>query len=369
MTYYRLDGILMCAAVALACSACGRRYEPVPAGGLAVKEPDGQYMVVTARGRSNEIPATALQRLSSARTPSIRLDTLKVDFRSEGDKVIATVYALTVPHGNPHRYEDPYKPLLGVHSARLGQAIQLKELAKLGFVPITYKVTSARLPAGSQPTLVTKAPSIEIRLLDENREMCKVVLHNKSQKNVVAFALVRNEGNGGRPKEMIASFDPDRPLIPAGTTYAREFPPASSTILAAVLFADGSHEGDSGVAATLYATRLGGETEERRADPLIRRIIADRTLDHTAKISHIRSALSGLSTAPEGPTLRLMQKSFPGLPSATLRKELGRGLDQGVRNLWSSLYEFQHQNAVYPPPKTHPPIERWWPPQGLGPSR
>jgi hypothetical protein len=364
MTPHRFVGLLICGAVALAGSACRRRYEPTPAGGLAVEESHGQYIVVTARGgSSNEIPATTLQRLPSARTPSIHLDTLKVDFRSEGDKVIATVYALTVPHGDPHRYEDPYKPLLGVHSARLGQTIQVNELAKLGYVPITYRVVSAKVPPGSQPALVSRAPSIEIRVLDENRAMYKLALHNRSPKDIVAFAFVRDDGNNTRTMNIAQSFDPNRPLIPAGTTYAREFPSVSPTVLTAALFADGSHEGNSDVAATLYAARLGRETEERRADPLIRRIIADRALDDTAKIAQIRSALSGLSTAPEGPTLRLMHESFPDLPSTTRKKELARGLEQGLRNLWSSLYEFEHQNAVYPPPKTHPPIERWWPPR------
>lgn len=362
MTCRRLMGFVMSAAVALAGSGCGRRNEPRPDSGLAVEEPDGQSMVVTARGgSSNEIPAASLRRLSSARTPSIHLDTLKVDFRSEGDKVIATIYALTLPHGNPHRYEDSYKPLLGVHSARMGQTIQVKELAKLGYLPITYRVVSAKVPAGSAPALVSKVPSIEIRVLEENRAMFKPALRNKSPKDVVAIAFVRDDGNNNRAMNISQASDPSHPLIPAGTTYAWEFPWGSPTVLAAALFADGSHEGDSEIAASLFASRLGGETQKHRADPLIRRIIADRALDDAAKIAQIRSALSGLSTAPEGPTLRLMQDVFPDLPSDTLKKELARGLEQGKRNLWSSLYEFEHQNSVYPPPKTHPPIERWWP--------
>jgi hypothetical protein len=299
--------------------------------------------------------------LLGARTQPIRLDTLKVDFRSEGNKVIATVYALTVPHSDPHRYEDPYKPLLGVHSARLGQTIQLDELAKLGYVPITYKIVSAGPPTGSQPTLISKAPSIEIRVVDENREMYTLALHNRSSKDVLAFAYVRDEGGHTRAIDTSQSFDPNRPLIPAGMTYTREAPPGSPTVLAAALFADGSHEGDSEIAAPLYAMQLGREAQVRRADPLIRRIIADRALDEAGKIAQIRSALSGLSTVPEGPALGLMRKSFPDLPYATLKRDLAQGLEQGQRGLWSSLYEFEHQNAVYPRPKTHPPIERWWP--------
>jgi hypothetical protein len=364
MTGRRLMVFVIFAAIALAGSGCGRRHEPGTESGLAVEEPDGQSIVVTARGgSSNEIPAASLQRLSSARTPSIHLDTLKVDFRSEGDKVIATIYALTLPHGNPHHYEDPYKPLLGVHSARIGQTIQVNELAKLGYLPITYRVVSAKVPVDSAPALVSKAPSIEIRVLEENRAMYKPALHNNSPKDVVAIAFVRDDGNGNRAMNISQSYDPSHALIPAGTTYAREFPWGSPTVLASALFADGSHEGDSEIAASLYSSQLGGEIQKRRADPLIRRIISDRALDDAGKIAQIRSTLSGLSTAPEDSTLRLMQDVLPDLPSDTLKKELARGLEQGKRNLWSSLYEFEHQNSVYPPPKTHPPIERWWPPR------
>ena len=362
MTRRRYIGILVGVGVALGGSTCGRRHEPAPAGGLAVEEPHGQYIVVTARGgSSNEIPATSLRRLSSRLTPSIQLDTLKVDFRSKDDEVIATVYALTVPHGNPHRYEDSYKPLLGVHSARLGQRIEVKELAKLGYVPITYRVVSAVPPAGSHPDLISKAPSIEILLLEEKRGTYKLTLHNKSQRDLMAYASVRDEGNNTRTTSVVQSYDPSHPLIPAGATYAREFAPMPHAVLAAALFADGSHEGDSEVAATLYAAQLGMKTEGRRADPLIRRIIADRRPDDTAKIAQIRAALSGLPSTPDDRTLRVMQAAFPDLPRATVKRELGQGLEGALRHIWSSLYELEHQNAVYPPPKTHPPLERWWP--------
>ncbi len=355
MNLDRFGGLLMCAAV-LASSACGRRYEPKSDWGFAVEEPNGGHLLVTARGGSdNEIPAGSLQRLSDARTPSIHLDTLKVDFQREGDRVIATAYALTVPHGNPHRYEDAYKPLLGVHSARLGQVIQLKELSKLGYVPITYKVVSAKAPEGPRIAPVSHAPSIAVGVLEENIAMSRLDIHNSSAKDVVAVALI--SGNS----LMMETSHPERPLIPAGTTNTREIPSTAPIVLTAALFADGTHQGDPQLAATLYATQLGRETEERLADPLIRRIIAVRGIDDPAKFEQIRSALSGLSITPKVSMLREMHKSFPDLPSATLKKELSRGLDEGRRDLWSSLYEFEHQNAVYPPPKTHPPIERWWP--------
>ena len=82
-------GFEISAAVALAGSVCARRHEPGPDSRLAVEETHGYSMVVTARvGLSNEIPPASLQHLSSAGTPVIHRDTLKVDFRSEGDKVV-----------------------------------------------------------------------------------------------------------------------------------------------------------------------------------------------------------------------------------------------------------------------------------------
>lgn len=210
------------------------------------------------------------------------------------------------------------------------------------------------------PTLVSEAPSIEIRVLEQNRAMYKPALHNKSPKDVVAFAFVRDDGNGNRVMNMSQSSDLSHALIPAGTTYAREVPWGSPTVLAAALFADTSHEGDSEIAAILYASQLGAEIQKGRADPLIRGIISDRTPDDAGKIAQIRLTLGGLPTAPEDSALRLMQDAFPDLLSDTLKKQLAQGLEQGKHNLWSSLYEFEHQNSVYPKPKTHPPIEHWW---------
>ena len=345
----RLSSTLLCLAAALVSVACRRAVTPIP-GQVAVEGPPGQFVTI-ATGVSVEFPAARLTPLKG-RTPSLtHIDTIKMDYRIVGDKVIVTVYALTLPPGDPHRYDDSGKQLLAVHSARLDQTFELKEFEKIGYRPLSYKVVSAKPPAPTHPTLISEVPSMEIALKSEDRSSYTLLFRNLSDRDVVAYAYGNNHGTVHWMPLIAARASHEQPMVSI----------ESPIILQAALFSNGSHEGDAEVAATLYAYQAGNRTERSRADPMIRRIVADRALDDTAKIARIRTELLTLPKTPDAPMTRAMRTAFPGLPAATIKADLERGLDQGVRNIWSSLYSFEHQSGVYPPPPSHPPLARWWP--------
>ena len=87
-------GVFFCVGAALACAACQRTSHKATPAELAVEGPPGQ-LVIARTGTSTEYPASILKPLPGSASSFFHLDTLKIDYRTEGNKVIATVYALT----------------------------------------------------------------------------------------------------------------------------------------------------------------------------------------------------------------------------------------------------------------------------------
>jgi hypothetical protein len=97
-----------------------------------------------------------------------------------------------------------------------------------------------------------------------------------------------------------------------------------------------------------------------RLDTSADRIVGDEALDDSSKIAKILKELMKLPKDPDAQMVRNMQREFPGLTTELLKKDLTLGLDEAARQIWGSLYELQHQNAVYPKPSGHPPVAQWW---------
>jgi hypothetical protein len=346
--------VLLCVAAALALIAW-RSGPTIQTQQLAIEGPPGHFVTV-ARGLSTETPAAALERLPAHAAPKIQLDTLKIDYGVEDGKVVATVYALTLPHEDPRRYDDAHKKLLGVHKARIGQRFELKELEEIGYRPLMFRVVAPQPPALPHLELISKAPSVQLSLARDGRASLVVAMKNVSNRNVLAYAF--SAGNGSISRESLST---GVPIITAGASRTMPLDDPSPLVLVAAIFEDGGHEGDASAAAKLYGHWLGYLTQARRADPLIRGIVADPALNEEGKIAHIRTALLALPKQPDEAMIRTAKAAFPDCELPQLKRDLTNGLDLGLSGIWSSLYGFEHQSATYPRPATHPPIARWWP--------
>lgn len=350
--YYQVSfsyaSALLCTAVMLAYLGCRPTAVKPGEQDLAVEGPPGHFVVVTP-GLSAKIPAAALKP-SRGEVPSAELDTLKIDYRLDGDKVIATVYAISTPRRDPDRYADSNKHLLGIHSARLSQTFTLKELEKFGYEPITYKIVTARPPAPTHPRLISRVPAIQIEIAGEDRANYKLVLRNVSDKDVIAYHI----GDAGSE-----SYDADHPVIAAGSAIERIAAVGSPIYLGAAIFSDGSYQGDSDAASLLYARQVGYAAQRKRLDARVNRIVSDN-LDDAVKIAKIQSELMKLPKIPDAQMVGHMRRQFPNMAAELVEHNLARGLNEATRLIWSDLYELEHQNAVYPKPTKHPPVAQWW---------
>lgn len=312
--------------------------------------------------------------------------TLALGFTAEADKVVATIYTVP-PESDPLRWSDGHKHLLGTHSARLNETIELTELKKIGYEPYSLKVVKAVPPPKAHPTLTSKVPSIEISLDDgddmESRmaaagdgRSCAVVLRNVSAYGVLAYVL----DEGGDPQSGTAWSTGSRssfgkPLIAPGATHKQIVSfgrsvamsegdanlPAQQQqlIVAAAIFSDGSHEGDDHVAAGLKAEQIGDLTVYRLITPIIDRIVGDRAMNDEARTARIKEEIYRVSTQPDQATILALQSQFPSLPTEVLVESLTRGIDSARNRIWSDLYGYMNNCCQYPPPD-HISLSTWW---------
>lgn len=334
-----LAALLVC--IALTCPGCGRPKTKDTPAKLTVSIPlSGRFprtdsvVVVKDWLVSIELHPDSLQPLPN-RGAAFR-DALKLDFRLERGEVSADLY--TLPAGkNPERYSQQKR--IGRHSAGLNGTIRLTELKDLGFQPLSLRVTAVNEPP---PEVVSKAPSIEAHPTGAGGPAANVSLHNLSKRTVVACEL--KDGPGGTVWFAPAGQSVIGPRASKDIRVSSQF-----ATLSAVLFDDGSWEGDAEEAAVLAGRQIGYSISMRRLTPPIDRIMQDTAASDSAKVDRIKAEIF----KPAGPALpsdqQTMALRFPALPKATLQRDLNEGRDHEANALWQELYGYIHSSGQYPP--------------------
>ena len=228
--------------------------------------------------------------------------------------------------------------------------MELKELERLGY-PLILKIVAARPDHPIPPSIISEVPSIQTRVVNEDRNGYTLLLRNVSLRGVVSYAIYQGEGIS------LSSISRRQFLIaPEGERYVRIDQVSREIVIVAALFNDGSHEGEPAAALKLKSDQIGYETQEGRAIPMIDRLIRDPALDDVIRLARIKDGLSKLSSEPDDTAMRIMQSQFPDLPVDLVRKELRDAFYSARVNLWSEVYGYAHSSGEYPPPVHPPPL-------------
>ena len=207
---------------------------------------------------------------------------------------------------------------------------------------------------GTEVSIINKVPSIQARVAGKDRNGYALVLHNVSSRGIVSYSITESLDSS------LAAVSHRRPLMPpGGTTTARIEPTTRKVVVAAALFTDGSHEGDSYAAAQLKSGQIGYEIQEGRVLPIIDRIIKAPAVNDEVRLAQIRDELSRLSNEPDESAIQIMQLQFTDVPAEVIRKDLTNALYSARVNLWSELYAYMHSSGESPPPDHPPPLTEW----------
>lgn len=322
-------------AAALLCPACGKppaapSREPRFAIALPVPPPH-HTPVYDNRGTYDQLPFSSLTEDSVLAQTTDAPVTLRLEYSAEGSRARIVSYAI---------YQSRTKRL-GDHRARLNESVRLAELQKLGYLPFTVRVLPATPPARPQPALSSDAPSIHLEFVKQNWDSFTLAVHNLSPHAVVAYASGQVRASCG-DDYIAAEGTASYPAIPAGATVTDERFEDVPIVIRAVLFDDGSWEGDPAIIATLKGRQAAREALRGEINEMAARILADTSLDDETRIARIRS---GIDALPEKPAPALIRQALAGLPVQRLSDTQQHALEYSLHNFkWSEANQLSQFN-------------------------
>ena len=327
--------------VLLLCTAtmqCPQTPVPQPRFALEISM-DGfppQFVIVPEGGVDSTFPGDYLHPLRGQDirdSEKTRPSAIKLVSKVDGDavEITASVFFGPLDKTNPTlSLQGHPQQKIGTYSPHLNESIVLQEMEELGLQPWTIKIVNAQLPnPGTLPT-VNEVPSIQPEILGLDREGYRIALRNLSSQPVTALLVEESFDHNSNYQE---SSGRGVLIAPHASHEFRLFCDTSTSatlngsalnprpcvfILKAVLFADGSYEGDPNAAATLAAPTIAAQFWSRREHELIDNILSDSALDDASKLTRVRSELPRLFEEPDPAILEQIQRWFPGLPAAGL---------------------------------------------------
>lgn len=219
---------------------------------------------------------------------------------------------------------DHPKQEIGTYSLHPDESVVLQEMGQFGLQPWTIKIVNAQLPTSTGLPTSNEVPSIQPKILGQDRQGYTIALRNLSSRAVSAFVVETTLDHNSASSEfnyrgsLIAPSEIHefRLFCDTSASAANQSPCAFS--LKAALFADGSYEGDATAAAILAVPQIAREIQRTHLHELMDSILADSSQDDASKLARIRSELSKLYEKPDPAILEQIQLRFPGLPPTAL---------------------------------------------------
>ena len=304
------------AAFAALAPGCG----PVSAQESAAPSPDLGARIVLRNGIRQYLAGDGVlysYTPDSLRTASSASDrtaaAVKVSSRSSSNSLRLEVSALfgpVVTNKIPDWSNDFAEQTGPSYALRDGDTVVVTDLLKYGLSLLNLQAAPAkpvRLLLGTDFDTVYYTPALDILGVDESLNRFKISVSNRASKPVAAYAL--GNGHAHAVASLVTDFawlEDDRKL-PPGATYSAEYDseqagwrayPASARrpklVVAAVLFQDGSSEGDATSSSGLTDSRKGQRDQLARVLDILNSVEPSTDEDVAAAIKKLKAQISGL---------------------------------------------------------------------------
>jgi len=375
-------GLVLGLACLISMGSLGRTQTPAPEPRFAVEISHGKESppiegTLDDRVSSSLLYDDNLRRLPNADSSVPQPSALKLDFKAAGDAVSITATAF---YGEFDRQTTPVsleklqsKPA-GTYSGKLNDSVTLSGLEELGLAPLTIRIVSPQADSSYHPLTRSNAPSLTIEFAPVDRTHGMATVHNFSGKAVSALQVGGRDQRGDGWSQGPISTDGTNVIAPGATYQERislhssgrvvngayvQDPPPPSIILQAVLFADGSYEGDMKAAATMAARQIGGTVMHRRIQNLAEPILKENQLDDKARSERMQAEADKLSVVPSAEMTERLRTQFPELSEAELA-DLQRGMSSSMRNEKETFDTVMKQFESESGPNANK-LGRWWP--------
>ena len=200
---------------------------------------------------------------------------------------------------------------VGSYFLRVDEKARIDELMRLGVEP--FEITLIKVPPVPPvlPSIVNKTQSLEvisIELNDTAFPSYKLKLRNNSSKPVDGLAidvlvgdrkqlLSQPQGKEGAAlieagEVLETNVQGVRIALPVRNRYVPDSPPTQTVLIGAVVFKDGSYEGDANVVAQIRARTLGRKIRLTRVVKLFENALAEEA--SLATIAQLRQKIASL---------------------------------------------------------------------------
>jgi hypothetical protein len=290
------------------------------------------------------------------------IQAVQVAARMEGDKVRVSV-SLLRGERLPDKEEAMASYLVGV-----GEEVSARELEAFGVEPYRFAVVKRESPVPALPAIVNQTQSIEVASVElelSKRAALRYTLRNLSGKDVAAVRVntTRNNrpwmtgllrGKQGRtlikPGDVYADAMPvDGAATPAADGYVPTLP--DTLVVASVVFADGTYEGEVETAVTSKAFQVGDRIQIARIVALLREAQAAADVNTPAAVARLRARVAALDCDADAAALAEVSNSYPEFvkdPRGVARASLGAALNGRRRDLLGALEAFEKAGAASP---------------------
>lgn len=251
---------------------------------------------------------------------------------------------------------------VATYNMRESEQISITELENFGVEPFEIKVVRIAPRTTDPPRTLSNAKSLEVistEAVVSTMPKFKVTLHNLSQKGISAlrvnlFAEGRmslstlRQGKDGEPLIKAGDFwelyqpAPIRAVASPGG-FTPWVPAEQQIVITALVFEDGSYEGDSEPAAEYRGFVAGNKTELKRLVPLLASAMLDP--ESTKALQELRSQLASLSYDIDEAEVAGLKAAFPSLKKRLLRTTVEVAMHSMRKDLSDELQRLQESQV------------------------
>jgi hypothetical protein len=323
----------------------------------------GKHGGLIANYRLHRIPAWK----PSAEAPA-EVVALKIDAWLEEAAVRVEVLAYFGPAPPGPRPADLAKLRKVKVASRLiheNETVSLNETESFGIEPIGLRVLRARPWSIGPPEITNKTQTLNVTGISEERPLYTVATRNVSTKCIAAiqwYAVDNGRRAGGSGLSGVC-------LIPAGRVFdihqyftlteqaeaegsQPQQPGKREIVIAALLFDDGTFEGEIDVATSMAARRAGMRIQYARIIQLFQAIAPTSAEGQSAVLSKLRSDVAALGedvepAIVEGLVVRFATAS-PDMRQRRIREEVRNSLRFIKNDLGHQIERFEYDRAHTP---------------------
>jgi len=300
----------------------------------------------------------------------VAVSVLKVEFWLEQSAVRLEVLAYLgeiAPGSRPPEWEKLQKIKIASRLAHEHETVTLDEARTVGIEPFQVRVARANPWSVGPPEVINRTQALTVEGSAEQRPAYFVRIRNVSAKTITAiqwYGVANGRRLGGAGQRGVR-------LIPAGKLfqlYQRfatsesglpgqpnpELPTQRQIVIAAVLFDDGSFEGEPDAAAAMAAQWTGETVQTSRLIQLLKNA-ASGDGDPATRLTKLKADITALGTNADPALAAKLLTHFPDL-SDDMRQlriaiELKAGLMFAKDNLLHEIQRFEFQQAHAPDAK------------------